>query len=352
MAKSQSAIDELQTVFGTLLLARKDPKPPTNGTSAWNPYTVTYEYIPALPSSPPLPKWTGSFALFAFPRELRDRIYFYYLHRPKGVIYHRKTHRNFPFTDHSEDITSLFLTSQQVYSEALQVFCRHNQIEIKQSGYSKYGSKDSTALAGTLGLFPDKPGRLVQRVRKPYREYMHMYGSHDNDLLGQKARDAWLQMLRDAYTFKNFFPKLREFTVCWEANPRFFAPQDNLAEEKTEEEKVRIWLGRMKKWMEGRNVVPPRWVRFELGSGWKQSEVQHHTEALNRAYARLTREGASWDEQQTMLEESGRKWLEDVSRKTSRKRKKSKHNKNCDWTISKHEQLFAHINGPEFVSIQ
>ncbi|KAH7071876.1 hypothetical protein BKA63DRAFT_417717 [Paraphoma chrysanthemicola] len=309
--KAPSPITELQSVFGSILLARKNVEPTFRRTLA----------VPA-PAPEELPKWNGAFDLFSFPRELRDRIYYHYLYRPKGVHYHRKTTRSFPFMEHPEDITSLFLTSKQVYDEALQVFCRYNQIEIKSSGYWAYRSNDSRALNGMLRLFPDKPGRLVQRVRKRYREYIHVYGSYSSDHFGQRAGDALLQMFRDAYTFKNAFAKLREFTVVWEANPHFFATQDNLHfDDRSEDEKVQIWLTWMRKWLRQSNIVPPRWIAFEFDSNWRKNEMQVNQSALNEAYARLLRESGTYDEQQTMLEESGRKWLEEISGLEKKKRK-------------------------------
>jgi hypothetical protein len=311
-----SAITELQAAFGSILLARRDVDQVTVHSKklSWDWYSQSFKNRPKLPERPALPKWTGAFELFSFPRELRDRIYYHYLYRPKGVLYNRKTTRSFPFTDHPEDITSLFLTNRQVYNEALEVFCRYNQIEIKTSGYWAYRSNDSRALTGTLRLFPDKPGRLVQRVRKRYREYIHVYGSYSHDHLGQKPGAIFLQMLRDAYTFKNAFAKLREFTVVWEANAHFFATQENLAfDAKTEADKVHIWLQWMKTWLQGSNLVPPSWVQFEFDSNWRRNEMQAHAAALNEAYARLLRDSATWDDQQAQLEDSGKKWLEEMS---------------------------------------
>ncbi|KAH7084160.1 hypothetical protein FB567DRAFT_446131 [Paraphoma chrysanthemicola] len=327
--QAPSPITELQAVFGSILLARKTVEPVTTHSKSlvWDTYTQTFRRTQAAPALTPemLPRWNGAFDLFSFPRELRDRIYYHYVYRPKGVHYHRTTTRSFPFMDYPDDITSLFLTSKQVYDEALQVFCRYNQIEIKTPGYWAYRSNDSRALTGTLRLFPDKPGRLVQRVRKRYREYIHVYGSYASDHLGQRAGDALLQMFRDAYTFKNAFAKLREFTVVWEANPHFFATQDNLHfDDKSEEEKVQVWLNWMKKALHGSNIVPPRWITFEFDSNWRKNEMHANQSALNEAYARLVRESGTWDEQQAMLEESGRKWLEEVSVLDKKKRRKNK----------------------------
>jgi hypothetical protein len=84
-AEQPSAISELQEVFGTILLASKKVDLVTLYA---NPATQRYDWV-LQPAKKPaiMPKWTGAFTLLAFPRELRDRIYYYYLYRPEGVVY-------------------------------------------------------------------------------------------------------------------------------------------------------------------------------------------------------------------------------------------------------------------------
>jgi len=288
-----SAIIELQAAFGSILLTRKETKKfrlPEFGTH----------------------KWTGAFELFAFPRELRDRIYFHYLYRPKGVKYRRNTSYVFPF-DHVDDITSLFLACRQVYDEALQVFCRYNQVEIIGRNYWRARSRYGKALDGTLRLFPEKPGRLLQRMRVQYSESTFMYDTYDYRQGSQKPGDAFVQMLRGAYAFKNTFPKLRELTVAWQARPLHFASHEDLRfEGRSEDEKKEIWLSWMKKWVGGSNVVPPRWVKFEFTDYWGEGEMQKHAHGLNEAYERLVSETASFREEEAELEESRKRWLEEL----------------------------------------
>jgi hypothetical protein len=80
-----SAIGELQDAFGPILLARNK----VDASTLWaNTTTQRSARILELAKKPPiLPKWTGSFTLLSFPRELRDKIYFHYIYRPKGIVY-------------------------------------------------------------------------------------------------------------------------------------------------------------------------------------------------------------------------------------------------------------------------
>jgi hypothetical protein len=73
-----SSIAELQAAFGSILLATK-----SSTKTPIVPYT-TYHGCSDTITKPCLPKWTGAFKLFDFPRELRDRIYHYAVHRPRG----------------------------------------------------------------------------------------------------------------------------------------------------------------------------------------------------------------------------------------------------------------------------
>jgi len=71
-----STIRELQYALGPLLLTTKKVE------------LQRPEWVLTPAKKPPImPKWTGSFALLAFPRELRDRIYFHHVYRPEGVKY-------------------------------------------------------------------------------------------------------------------------------------------------------------------------------------------------------------------------------------------------------------------------
>src|SRR5690349_16692027 len=93
-----SAVTELQEAFGTILLAHRDK---SDYTSIWEEHLRRANQAIKY-------KWTGAFELFAFPRELRDRIYYHYLYLPDGLTFNRNTSRRFPY-DEPETVTNLFL---------------------------------------------------------------------------------------------------------------------------------------------------------------------------------------------------------------------------------------------------
>jgi hypothetical protein len=299
--EAPSSISELQTAFGTMLLARKEK--------------------PQLPSPPILPRWTGSFALSSFPRELRDRIYYHYLYRPSGVVYRCSTSRTTPF-DQPEHTTALFLTCRQVYNEALQVFCRHNIIDISDRNIWQYRHRIQFGnfLENTLRLFPDKAARLVQRVNKEYCMWQHIKTT---------PGDEFVQILRDAQIFRESFPKLREFRVEWKAAPYLFESQVKLwwldstsaaypfAVYFPEEKNVELWLVWMRKWIGEKKVVPPRGLKFVLSLG-----MERHTGSINIAYAKLLGELALVRYEWAELEDSGKNWLEETSAEGKKRRPK------------------------------
>jgi hypothetical protein len=304
---ASSAISELQTAFNSLLQPPKDKKL-SNTLSA-----STY------------PKWTGSFELLCFPRELRDKIYFHYLYRPAGIEFDRHSKRVFPF-DQLDNLASLFLTCRQVYEEALPIFYRYNAVLINVNEQWRPRKCVSRALEGTLRLFPEKPARMMQRARMQYYENTYISPRLRYNDAEQVAGEGFAQMLRDAYTVKSTFTKMRDFTVAWQASPQYFREQVNLYfEDKTEEEKVAIWLNRMRRWVGGHNVVPPRWVRFEFtgpvmrqrfeftGPGLRQTDMAKHESAMNEAYVRLVKEIAPFSDEQAELEESERRRKEQSS---------------------------------------
>ena len=214
-SSSPSAISELQDLFGSLMVPCQDKHDDASVFTrffphAWEPIGGDGRFPPSRIEY----KWTGAFELFSFPRELRDRIYYHYLYRPEGIGWLRNSTRTWPF-EHSEDITSLFLVSRQVYVEAYQVFCRYNRISI--GGLSSW----SSASDGILRLFPDRPAGMLQRVSKNYFQAHMRYASQSVYRSARAPGDAWVQMMRDAYTFKSFFPRLREFTARWEVYAHF-----------------------------------------------------------------------------------------------------------------------------------
>jgi hypothetical protein len=105
--QSSSSIAELQAAFGSILLATK-----SNKKTAAAPYT-TYRGCSDGRLKPGLPKWTGAFKLFDFPRELRDRIYYYAVYRPRGLHYTAHVQRDYFFWSgkkNSVDIANFLCT--------------------------------------------------------------------------------------------------------------------------------------------------------------------------------------------------------------------------------------------------
>jgi hypothetical protein len=313
-----SSISELQDAFGTLLLTSKRTEPvPSYNDWAWAKRGMT----------PILPKWTGTFALFSFPRELRDRIYYHYLYRPKGILYAKgylfRERRIAPRPPNesnpqiSNDITALFLTSRQVYDETLQAFCRYNQIEIY--GRAHWRHRDyGKAPRGILRLFPEKARTMVQRVRNQYGPRNSLFIAQDGTSEYQTPRDIFIQVLRDAYIFKNTFPMLREFTAAWDIYGGLYQLDENIELDYEDlERNVDLWLGWMRRCVEQANVVPPPWVRFQFSKGCEFIDMQVYAASLNKAYARLLNEMSA---RKVDPEESGKKWIEEMAMEERKKR--------------------------------
>jgi hypothetical protein len=327
--ETSCSIEELQSAFGSILAADKhvDPIPDYKNISwkdCWNPW-----YIPAKPAKRnPESYRTGTFPFFSFPRELRDRIYFHYLYRPKGVVYRRKTANDFlydkPSDKPSELMTSLFLTCHQVYEEALPIFCRHNEVEIESRYQLQYGDRHGKAIAGTLRLFPDKYARLLQRVNITFGQYTYIYVVRTDRVTGEETSlppgEAFIQMLRDAYAFKDTFPKLREFNVCFRHWQDFFGASSIFEiEGHTDEEKIGKIIRMMKWWLGNDKIVLPKWFRFKFEDSWSCEFLRPQEGLFNEAYARLLKESAERD---LAIEESGKMWLEEVSAKERDRRGK------------------------------
>jgi hypothetical protein len=308
-----SRISELQDAFGTLLLTSKKTEPVSS-------------YNDRFDSTPILPKWTGTFALFSFPRELRDRIYYHYLYRPKGILYAKgylfRERRIAPRPPNktnphkSNDITALFLTSRQVYDEALQAFCRYNQIEIY--GRVHWRHRDyGKAPRGILRLFPEKARTMVQRIRNQYGPRNSWLVAEDGTSEYQTPREVFIQVLRDAYIFKNTFPMLREFTAAWDIYGGLYQDENIELDYEDLEQDVDLWLGWMRRCVEQANVVPPPWVRFQFSKGCEFIDMQVYAASLNKAYARLVNEMPA---RTVDPEESGKKWIEEMAMEKRKKR--------------------------------
>lgn len=314
-----SPISELQSVFGTLLLARKTQDEP------YVPSLYRREYIK--------PQWTEAFGLFSLPRELRDRIYYHYLVRHKPAVFslrwinghdinRRSMYSNCfsragaMYFDKSDQVVSLYCTNKQVFQEAIQVFFRYNVIEVQ-----------ARTLQGTFPHFPDHSARLVQRMIKSYDDgrygFVHSGGYH-----GQLQPDEmWSQMIRDAHFTKSCFPRLREYIIEWYAWPPYFAEHGLRFAGATEEEKIEVWYEWMMGVVEKKKVVPAPWIKIKMASyEYSENGMQKHESALQEAYRRVVKKTAGAGDEGLMLEESKKLWLEELEleeqQKKGRKRKR------------------------------
>lgn len=259
-------IQELQQAMGSLLQARKQH------CSVLGRHCADTQKVPK-------PQWTGALELFSFPRELRDKIYFFYLYRPSGFLWSRCTKRSFPFEDHDNDVTRLFLTSQQVYVEAFAVFCRNSTIRLEGTRYDY-----TKRLHGLLRLFPDKPARMLHCISNGY---WTRNTSHDHSDPGP----VFLSILRDAYDLKEHFPKLRVFKVRFGSH--FWFEGGGLVVDRnwSNEEKTEWILNWMKNVVKNSDVVPAPWIHWQLVGAWKESSCEDDQETpMNWAYKALVQE--------------------------------------------------------------
>ena len=278
--------------MGSLLITRK------NNTSAHLPSNPTQQH-----------KWTGTFALFSFPRELRDQIYFWYLLRPGPIPYTRHTTRSFPF-DAPEELTSLLCTSRQVYTEAFPIFYRYNAVNFGRNTYDHRSKR----LDGVLRLFPAGPAQVLQRATNEYASYP----SSRNP---ETAGDVWLQMLRDAHVMKAFFPKLREFTAGFTTGLLRLQDEGVVlgGVERSYEEKVELWLEWMRRYVKKGSVVPVEWLRVELKNSYREPWLVENQGLMDEAYARLLKETSGF---RSEYEESGPLWVEESWNEGTKKRKR------------------------------
>jgi hypothetical protein len=305
-AKTSCAIDELQNAFGSILLLRRNKDPASDQDT---PFEICSDHSAnKFAKTEFVYQWTGVFDLFAFPRELRDRIYYHYVYCPQGLIYRRNTDRRFPFDDHPEEVASLFLTCRQVYHEAFQVFCRYNLIELRFRPRYQHNRICNKGLAGVIRLFPDKPARQLQHLGVSAERYTYYrYRGFGNQYIAGPT-DAFAQMLRDAYAFEEVFPKLRDFTVSFSKYDNFFGYDSVFAlEDQDEEDMITKCVEIMSAWLRTDTVVPPRWFRFRFDRNWTFESLRTQEDIWNKAYARLARERASRIES---VEESGKVWIE------------------------------------------
>ncbi|KAF2193285.1 hypothetical protein K469DRAFT_497646, partial [Zopfia rhizophila CBS 207.26] len=274
-------IPELQEAFGTLLKLEKTP--PTRLL------TSTF-------------KWPGAFALLSFPRELRDRIYFWILYHPLGVtVLNQASGRTWYGRPINQVDISLFLVSRQVYNEALEVFYRCNRIRILHNLRRKQ-------LSGTLRLFPDKYARILQRVKVPYNH--HGRAPHWRR---DTPSGAWAQIIIEARLVKEYFPCLKEFTAGWYVYKQEFVREEGLSFTGTEtrEELLRMWLGWMRCWYKDDRLGPPQWLKVEFEAIYWYSDMHDCKDAFFEALGLFKKEVREREAEQEDLEESGLRWLEE-----------------------------------------
>ncbi|KAH7115331.1 hypothetical protein B0J11DRAFT_129544 [Dendryphion nanum] len=223
------------------------------------------------------------FKIFYLPREIRDQIYYHYLHRPKGVPFRRSAMKKWAVKKDGVVLT-LFLTSKQVHNEALEVFCRFNVIEFA------WQNKLGNVLGGLLKMVPLKTRNMLQLVRKPYDKFESFLPSWNGPWIRPKPEEIWIQMIRDAYTMRSHFPKLREFTAVW-INRRFVDEETDIHmnSARGDEQLVNMWGCWMRKWLEVHNLVPPKWLRIEFQTNYTDSieEMQQRQCAFQAAHRRL-----------------------------------------------------------------
>jgi len=346
--QAESSVPELQAAFGSILLARPTPAAP--------PPSEPPSYIVGRGCSgrgiPPwsldrvqLPKWTGAFKLFDFPRELRDRIFHYVVYRPEGIYYN--AHRNPDLKDIGpcEDAINLFLVSKQVYHEAMQAFGRSNTIALS----AKYSPREGLHKppSGLLRLFPDRAAATATKIRHLYHDTVpRPYGrygiapSHNSLFDGgdgtghfrkrQQPGLTFLEILRDAHILTQHFPKLSTFEAAWEVGPGFYEypiPECVVRDIATflykggsHEEAVDMWLHLMRGWMQGANVVPLACIWFECRGFGADGFGEDMDDAANEAYQKVVKELQNRED----IEASGALWLEEMEEASRSGKKKSK----------------------------
>ncbi|KAK1967569.1 hypothetical protein LY78DRAFT_680027 [Colletotrichum sublineola] len=231
-----SAIDELQSALGSILIAEED--------RSTKPWTSSPACVPPLDSN-----GNGSPAIFACPREVRDRIYYYYLYREKQAYYSRATSARWLFLA-NEDVVSLFQTCKQIYQVALEVFHRFNQVEIGSDPRLEAGP------VKVLNKFPASHAQALQKCCRQYGEYDAPYAL--SGPMKHYAGELWHIVIRDTYLFKSYFPKLRRFTAILNTRPPYFEEQEGIVlEGKTEEEKIQTWMEWMRSSTSRMRALPP-----------------------------------------------------------------------------------------------
>lgn len=202
------------------------------------------------------------------------------------------------------------------------MFCRYNIVELPARQDWCNQRANFKCLDGTLRVFPDKPARSLQRIGLPFMQYMYIY-HHRAERDKATAGEAFVQILRDAYTVKFTFPKLREYIIFVDTCYDFFGLDTSTfaIPGADDEEKTQWALNLMKRFIGPITVVPPSWLVFQFKPEWHYEYVKHQEGIWNAGYQRLVREYAGKDE---ALENSGKKWIEETWEFEKKKKKKKK----------------------------
>lgn len=302
---------------------------------------------PPRPRDPTGPsQFTGAFKLFDLPRELRDKIYSYHLYRSGGVYYTAHAGKYYwDCRERCDDISNLFTVSRQVYSEAFEVFCLDNTVALSTYYSPREGYKKP--LAGLLRLFPDRMASNLTRVSNSYRDIvsrpMSIRGyapSHSSIAQGgdgtggyrkyNSAGETFVEVLRDAHTLTQHFPKLIAFEAYWDPEHPFYEHPEQqgqvhriayfLKQGADGRHIVALWLEAMRGWLQAQNVVPLGCVRFALESFAADGFGLELDMLMNEAYKTLVKERNTGED----IEDSGRLWLEEMDREQARRKKGKK----------------------------
>jgi hypothetical protein len=226
-------------------------------------------------------------------------IYHYVLYSPNNITYRRsKTRIQWPFEEPKH--TQLFLVSQQVYYEALQIFLMDVIVNITYR----------THLAGTLRLFPDKAAHILQRIKIDYHPGAWRAVGKRRDLSG-----SWEKILTDSRLAKEFLPSLREFLAVWHVNYIDLNDSGLYFEGKSLQERSEIWAQFFRTSYAEDKVVPSEWLKVVFVHEYNNRH-KHWQVSFDEALKIFRKEVGGQEED---LEASGRKWLEEAYGNTNRK---------------------------------
>jgi hypothetical protein len=221
------------------------------------------------------------------------------LYSPNNIAYRRSKARiQWPFEEPKH--TQLFLVSRQVYYEALQIFLMDAIVMITYR----------THLAGTLRLFPDKAGRIIQRIKIDYHPGAWRTLGNRRGLSG-----SWEQILTDSRLSKEFLPSLREFLAVWRVNHHDLNVSGLDFEGKSLQERSEIWARFFHTSYAENKLVPSEWLKVEFAFEYNNRH-KYWQASFDEAFKIFRKEVGGQEED---LEASGRKWLEEAYGNTNRK---------------------------------